>query len=121
MSQSGWNPQGIVQTMQILKDASGPSGGQPSFLSSHPDPGDRAEYLAKEIREKYSAAEQSGKLGATEFQANVMSRRRAALPPVNLSRPVAWCFTCQTDKVKRVVSKNEAQTPTELLRDATEK
>lgn len=117
MSQGGWNPQGIVQTMQILKAASGPSGGQPSFLLSHPDPGDRAEYLAKEIREKYSAAAQGGKLGAPEFQANVLSKRRAALPAINLSRPVAWCFTCQTDEVNRVVSGN---TPTrenqELLR-----
>jgi predicted Zn-dependent protease len=74
MTQAGYNPQGIVQLMQILK-SSGGGKGAPEFLSTHPNPGNRIEYLTEEIQKKYFDASQSGELGEANFQRYVGSRR----------------------------------------------
>lgn len=51
MIDAGYNPEALIGVMRILKEASG-GGGQPEILSTHPDPGNRAEYIKQEI-EKY--------------------------------------------------------------------
>lgn len=52
MTEAGYNPQGIVEVMKILQEASG-GGSQPEFLSSHPDPGNRIRTLQAMIEAEY--------------------------------------------------------------------
>ncbi|MDY6783073.1 MAG: M48 family metallopeptidase [Cyanobacteriota bacterium] len=52
MTEAGYNPEGIVEVMQILQSAR--SGGQPpEFLSTHPNPGNRVERLKAMLAQKY--------------------------------------------------------------------
>jgi predicted Zn-dependent protease len=53
MTQAGYNPVGIVELMQILDNARGNAGGQPEFMSTHPDPGNRIEQLTAIIEQTY--------------------------------------------------------------------
>lgn len=53
MTQAGYNPVGIVELMKILDDARGNAGGQPEFMSTHPDPGNRIEQLTAIIEQTY--------------------------------------------------------------------
>lgn len=45
MNQSGYDPAQLETVMQILAEASGGRGGQPEFLSTHPDPGNRIQRI----------------------------------------------------------------------------
>jgi predicted Zn-dependent protease len=94
----GYDPNGMVQTMAVLEKASGKGGGAPEFLSTHPNPGNRLEYLEAEIKKKYAAAE-SGKVGAEEFTRNVLARRISALPPLPADAAV-WCAHCREEKAQ---------------------
>lgn len=79
MTRGGYNPTGMVQVMQTLKAAAGDSSGPlGDWTSTHPDPGNRVEYLSKAIKEKYSAQAKSGKYGEAEFKAGVLSRKKVA-------------------------------------------
>ncbi|MEO7317570.1 MAG: M48 family metalloprotease [Chthoniobacteraceae bacterium] len=49
--ESGYDPEALLRVMAVLKKASGGSH-QPEFMSTHPDPGNRAEHIKAEI-EKY--------------------------------------------------------------------
>jgi predicted Zn-dependent protease len=53
MTQAGYNPVGIIELMKILDDARGNAGGQPEFMSTHPDPGNRIEQLTAIIDQTY--------------------------------------------------------------------
>lgn len=79
MSQAGYNPQGMVQVMQILEQAQGANGGPPEFLSTHPDPGNRVQYLTDTINSQYHAAAASGVFDASQFRQNVLARQRQSL------------------------------------------
>jgi len=48
MAEAGYDPRSMLKVMEILKQADGGSG-QPEFMSSHPDPGNRMEAIQKEI------------------------------------------------------------------------
>lgn len=52
MTEAGYNPQGIVELMQILKSV-GSGSRPPEFLSSHPDPGNRVVQLKQMISQTY--------------------------------------------------------------------
>jgi len=52
MSEAGYDPRALIAVMRILASASG-GGTQPEFLSTHPDPGNRAEHLQQVIAERY--------------------------------------------------------------------
>ncbi len=52
MTESGYDPEGLVELMRILSSASGGSR-SPEFLSTHPDPGNRVERLQSLIQEEY--------------------------------------------------------------------
>jgi predicted Zn-dependent protease len=52
MSQAGYDPRSMIKVMQILKQAGG-NGGQPEFLSTHPDPGNRIQAIQKEIDKEF--------------------------------------------------------------------
>ena len=56
MAKAGYDPREMIGVMEILKKASG-GGGQPEFMSSHPDPGNRAQALEQLIKQKYRPEE----------------------------------------------------------------
>jgi len=119
MVQASYNPEGMVQTMAVLQKASGGGkGGGTEFLSSHPNPGNRLEYLTDIIKKKYASYAQTGKVGAEEFQRNVLSRRPrevAVLPPLQLE---GWCALCRSPGLQAAETPKVAPRPgDELLRD----
>jgi predicted Zn-dependent protease len=97
MTQAGYNPLGLVQLMQILESAGG--GGGVEFLSTHPNPGNRLEYLTETIEERYLTAAQNGELGEDGFRRNVLARRPIAWAPIELDQSTSWCFACRAAAV----------------------
>jgi len=75
MTEAGYNPQGMVQLMKILQSSGGKKGA-PEFLSTHPNPGNRVEYLTEEIEKKYFDAARNGELGEENFQRYIGSRQQ---------------------------------------------
>ena len=53
MTVAGYNPVGLVELMEILNSAKGGAGGQPEFLSTHPNPANRVEKLVSSIEQEY--------------------------------------------------------------------
>ena len=53
MTVAGYNPVGLVELMEILNSAKGGAGGQPEFLSTHPNPANRVEKLIASIEQEY--------------------------------------------------------------------
>lgn len=99
MTAAGYNPAGLVQMMEVLKASSGKRGG-PEFLSTHPDPGNRLEYLGKAIQQKYADAEKTGTLGEQNFQQQVLTRAPAPIASVQRlmidpAAPATWCGLCR--------------------------
>jgi len=52
MAAAGYDPRSMIRVMEVLKQAGG-GGRTPEFLSTHPDPGNRAERIEAEIKELY--------------------------------------------------------------------
>lgn len=52
MARAGYAPDQMVEVMRILKEASGGRSG-PQFLSTHPDPGNRAEAIQEQLKQEY--------------------------------------------------------------------
>lgn len=52
-AEGGYDPRGMIRVMEILRDASGSRGGQPEFMSTHPDPGNRIERIEAHIKEAF--------------------------------------------------------------------
>jgi predicted Zn-dependent protease len=112
MVQGGYNPMGIVQTMQIL-GAAAPDRGGPEFLASHPSPENRIGYLEETIQTRYAPAREGGRVGERDFEERVLRRGRFTLAPIGPDHPVHWCLTC-TDERLAAASIPPQQ---ELLRD----
>lgn len=53
MTEAGYSPVGIVELMEILNSARGSAGGQPEFMSTHPNPENRVGQLINIIEQKY--------------------------------------------------------------------
>ena len=53
MAMAGYDPNSMIDVMQILDEASGGRGGPPEFLSTHPKPANRVEYIKKVIAEEF--------------------------------------------------------------------
>ena len=53
MIEAGYNPKGIVELMKILDSARGGASGQPEFMSTHPNPGNRIGQLNSIINQEY--------------------------------------------------------------------
>jgi predicted Zn-dependent protease len=98
MTKEGYNPRGLVQVMKILKAAMG-GGGGPEFLSTHPDPGNRQEYLTEKIKKDYARLGREGEYKQEDFE-RVVLRRRSEIKPIDLNGG-AWCLTCQKVLVSR--------------------
>jgi predicted Zn-dependent protease len=52
MGDSGYDPRALLRVMEVLADASG-GARQPEFMSTHPDPGNRAEQIQQAIEEEF--------------------------------------------------------------------
>jgi beta-barrel assembly-enhancing protease len=72
MFRAGYNPNGMVETMQILQkeDASGAS----DFFSTHPSPENRIDYLRARAQTHYLDGIAGTKVGRDEYQQNVLDR-----------------------------------------------
>lgn len=97
MTSYGYNPLGMVQAMTILQQASRKGGKAPEFLSTHPNPGNRIEYLTREIETKYPAHAHSGIFGGANFQQHVLSRGKIAIGVISLADPTTWCVMCRNE------------------------
>ena len=53
MTEAGYNPDGILELMKILNDASDGAAGQPEFMSTHPNPGNRIQQIQSIISQEY--------------------------------------------------------------------
>lgn len=53
MTMAGYNPESMIGVMEILEQASGAGGGPPEFLSTHPKPANRVEYIKQVIAEEF--------------------------------------------------------------------
>ncbi len=52
MAAAGYDPRAMIDVMRILESASGGSG-QPEFMSTHPDPGNRRQVIAAAIQREF--------------------------------------------------------------------
>ncbi|MEO5619144.1 MAG: M48 family metalloprotease [Candidatus Eisenbacteria bacterium] len=52
LAEAGYDPRALLEVMRILAESSGPRG-QPEFLSSHPDPGNRKELIQGAIDARF--------------------------------------------------------------------
>ena len=52
MAEAGYDPRSLIAVMEILAQAGG-GGGQPEFLSTHPDPGNRAQRIQEAIAAEF--------------------------------------------------------------------
>lgn len=51
--QAGYDPRSMIKVMQVLEQKGGGGGGQPEFLSTHPNPGNRIGELEQEISAEF--------------------------------------------------------------------
>ena len=74
MARAGYPPEALVEDMKIME---GLTQGQapPEFLSSHPNPENRVQYLTDRIQSEYPGVISSGQTNATAFQRKVLDRR----------------------------------------------
>ena len=107
MAAGGYNPQGMVQLMTVLQKGGGR--GAPKFLSTHPNPGNRLQYLSGTIEKRYAPLTRTGRLGEDEFRRNVLSRRSTAHAPIDWAQPASWCTTCRRDRDTRVAALKEGR------------
>ena len=52
MSEAGYDPRALIRVMKVLADSRGGKS-QPEFMSTHPDPGNRAERIQAEIDKRF--------------------------------------------------------------------
>lgn len=81
LAREGYQPEASVRVMETLGRLGGPRSA-PEFLSSHPDPGSRQEYLARRIRRDYAEVIAGGRTDREEFERRVLGSRAAVSPRV---------------------------------------
>src|SRR5262249_22638853 len=64
MARAGYDPRDLAHMFQTIAGESGGQGGNPQWLSSHPDPGNRTQYITKEA----SSLTIASAADASEFQ-----------------------------------------------------
>ncbi|MCD4830730.1 MAG: M48 family metalloprotease [Anaerohalosphaeraceae bacterium] len=70
---AGYSPNGMVETMEILNRQ--PGGRTFEFLSTHPNPENRIEYIREDIYNKgYTKYKATGKIGIDDYQTNISAR-----------------------------------------------
>jgi beta-barrel assembly-enhancing protease len=78
-ARAGYHPAGVIGVMQMLKDYTAEhGGGQPEFLSTHPDPGNRVAYLNKQLEKEYPNIDPNKYVrGEVEFTTAMVDIRNA--------------------------------------------
>lgn len=85
-ARAGFHPGGVIGVMQMLKDYTAEQGGGgPEFLSTHPDPGNRVEYLGDQLKKEYPDADQGNYVRAPEAYGNALVQMKAAQPAYDLA------------------------------------
>jgi hypothetical protein len=91
MIRAGYDPNGIIETMQILQKEE--SMGRCDYFSSHPSPENRIDYIKARIQTLYLEISVDAKIGREEYHQNVLDHLKklpveGALPPLPpLSEP----------------------------------
>jgi predicted Zn-dependent protease len=72
MVRAGYDPNGMIETMQMLKkeDTIRPV----EFFATHPSPENRLSYIQAKIQTYYSAGLTNAKIGAEDYRRNVLDR-----------------------------------------------
>jgi predicted Zn-dependent protease len=71
MVKAGYDPRGMVETMQMLQDQQKV---QPiEFLTTHPSPENRIGYLTEKIQTNYNNLT-NNRIGKEDYQSNVLNR-----------------------------------------------
>jgi predicted Zn-dependent protease len=87
MVAAGYNPYGMVETMQILEELR--HEGYDEFLSSHPSPVHRIRYLKIEIDVKYKNLDEL-KIGTEDYQRCVLDRLEMIKEELSPPEPPIW-------------------------------
>lgn len=83
-ARAGYHPEGIINVMKMLEQVTHEhGGGPPEFLSSHPDPGNRVDYLTRQLNNEYKDGGERIR-GETEYN-NALVDMRAAQPAYDLA------------------------------------
>jgi predicted Zn-dependent protease len=72
MVRAGYNPYGMVETMQMLEKEDAIRSVE--FLSTHPSPENRIDYIRARIQSRYSGKIESAKIGQDDYQRFVLDR-----------------------------------------------
>jgi hypothetical protein len=83
MARAGYDPRDLARMFETIQRESRGGGGGPEWLSSHPDPGNRSSYIAKEASMLNIGPRPSG----ADFQQ--VKREFASLPPAQSMSDVA--------------------------------
>jgi predicted Zn-dependent protease len=106
MVAAGYEPQAMLEVLQVLKSASGSGARGPEFLSTHPYPETRIEAIQGLLAGPYAGARNNPKLQKhrERFQAEVLPN----LPPAQAAvpGPALWCGVCR--KAAEVAEPGEA-------------
>lgn len=87
MTQAGYDPNGMVETMAVLQELQ--TIRPIEFFSTHPNPERRIAYLEEKIARRY--AQTSGlKTGQEEYARNILTPLSRPRHPVNTQIPEAW-------------------------------
>jgi len=82
MARAGYDPRALARMFETIERETRKSGGSgPQWLSSHPNPGNRTEYITREASMLQVATAPSGR----EF--NAIKEALASLPPARRTRP----------------------------------
>lgn len=83
MTRAGYNPVGLLQVMEVLRDASAGQAQQPAILSTHPLAAQRIRDVESRIRKQYPNFEDPAayNFGFESFKANVVNRLDDLPPP----------------------------------------
>lgn len=106
MTRAGYNPEGMLELMQILKASS--SGNEPpEWMSTHPLPDTRIQRIRAELASTYSGVVRDPryKKNEAEFRRQFLGRLAMLPPPPDAAlvlsepfdpdRPVTWCAHCR--------------------------
>lgn len=108
MARAGYNPVGQRLVMETLRRASGGGGGQPEWLSTHPESDTRIARINGLLRGEYAHTQNSPEyvMDEAEYQSRMLARLARLGPakhgsgPVSLlDTPVLWCAHCQAEEL----------------------
>ncbi|CAG0930538.1 Beta-barrel assembly-enhancing protease [Planctomycetaceae bacterium] len=76
-ARAGYEPDGIVRVMEMLERYTNEhGGGGPEFLSTHPNPGNRVEYLNEQIKKEYKGEMANAVRNQPQYEAACLDMRQ---------------------------------------------